>query len=507
MYKFCVVLISIYNHIPHFLKAYFIKYFLIFTISLQTISLFGQYTFDWAKTYGGDAWDEAFGMVETADGDLLLCGYTKSQEKHLWIIKIDEKGDSRWGKTFKAKPVSEARDILIARDSSIVAVGYSVKPFSYNSQLWILKLNQFGEKLWDKDYGGKADEKAFGVVETYDGGYAMAGVTTTTEDFQEDAWVLKVDSAGEKVWDITLGGKKPDYANDIIETSDKGLVVCGMTSSTGEGYKSLWVAKMDSSGLDIWDKIYRINQWDVGTALVEGLDGYIYVVGYTRTYSIIDYDVVLLKLDQEGNLIWQKVFSWGRWDQATSVSTTFDNGIVVGGFSRSGKVLSSDFTISKFDSAGNNLWENIFVRKSLDYSNKVLETRDNGLAITGTTYMQGRGWDFALLKYKNDDLPEISFYQDSVSTSIHEIYTLRSCISTKSNLKNIQVFFNDTLFIDQAKRKGDANKEVGCDIPLAVELKLLKGLNKIELVLTDYKNHQTRNSCKIYFIPPTEEHW
>ena len=221
MYKFCVVLISIYNHIPHFLKAYFIKYFLIFTISLQTISLFGQYTFDWAKTYGGDAWDEAFGMVETADGDLLLCGYTKSQEKHLWIIKIDEKGDSRWGKTFKAKPVSEARDILIARDSSIVAVGYSVKPFSYNSQLWILKLNQFGEKLWDKDYGGKADEKAFGVVETYDGGYAMAGVTTTTEDFQEDAWVLKVDSAGEKVWDITLGGKKPDYANDIIKLQIK----------------------------------------------------------------------------------------------------------------------------------------------------------------------------------------------------------------------------------------------------------------------------------------------
>ncbi len=489
------------------MKAGFFKYFLILSLCVHASDMFAQYTFDWAKTYGGDAWDEAFSMVETADGDLLLCGYTKSQEKHLWIIKIDENGNSRWGRTYKARPVSEAKDILIAQDSTIVAVGYSVKPFAYNSDLWILKLNQFGEKLWDKNYGGIADEKAYGVVETYDGGYAMAGVTTTTEDFQEDAWIIKVDSAGEKVWDITLGGKKPDYANDIIETSDKGLVVCGMTSSYGDGYKSIWVAKMDSSGLDIWDNTYRINQWDVGTSLVEGLDGYIYVAGYTRTFSIIDYDVVLLKLDQDGNLIWQKVFSWGRWDQATSISTTYDNGIVVGGFSRSGKVLSSDFAVSKFDSAGNNLWENVFARKSLDYSNKVIETRDNGLAITGTTYMQGRGWDFALLKYKNDDLPEIQFYQDSVSTSIYQDYNLKACVSTKSNLKNIQFFFNDSLLVDHAKKETAFVKTGDCDIPLNIDLQLLQGENRIELVLTDYKNHQTRSSCKVYFIAPTEEHW
>ncbi len=489
------------------MKTNIVKYFSILLYLLLQANLVGQYTFDWAQTYGGDAWDEAFNMVETANGDLLLCGYTKLQEKHLWIIKIDEKGKSRWGKTYKARPVSEARDILIASDSSIIAVGYSVKPFAYNSDLWILKLNQFGEKIWDKNFGGVADEKAYGVVETYDRGYAMAGVTTTTENFQEDAWVLKVDSMGQKVWEMTFGGKKPDYANDIIETSDKGLVVCGMTSSYGDGYKSIWVAKMDSSGLDIWDNTYRVNKWDVGTSLVEGLDGYIYVAGYTRTFSIIDYDVVLLKLDQDGNLIWKKVFSWGRWDQATSISTTFDNGIVVGGFSRSGKVLSSDFAVSKFDSAGNNLWENIFARKSLDYSNKVLETRDNGLAITGTTYMQGRGWDFALLKYKNDDLPEISFYQDSVATSIHENYTLRACVSTKSNLKNIQVYFNDSLFVDHAKKNENRAENLECDIPLNVDLQLVQGFNKIDLILTDYKNHQTKSSCKVYFIPPTEEHW
>lgn len=482
-------------------------YILLLFLILLPAYLSGQYTFDWAKTYGGDAWDEAFSMVETSNGDLVICGYTKSQEKHMWIIKIDENGNSRWGKTFKAKPVSEGRDILIARDSGIVAVGYSVKPFEFSTDLWILKLNQSGEKIWDKTYGGVAEESANGVAETYDGGYVMAGVTTTTEDFQEDTWIIKVDSMGEKVWEKAMGGSKSDYANDIIETSDKGLATCGVTSSRGQGFKSLWVAKMDSSGTDLWDNVYRVNEWDVGTTLVEGLDGYLYVTGYTRTYSIIDYDIVLLKLDQDGNLIWQKVFSWGKWDQATGITATFDKGIVICGFTRSGKVLSSDFAVTKFDSDGNKLWEDIFLRNSLDYSNKVLETKDNGLAIVGTTYMQGRGWDYALLKFRNDDLPEILFYQDSVATSIYQDYKLRSCISTKSNLKNIQVFFNDSLLLDQAKRPTSMLDSNDCDIPLNVDLELVKGLNIVELVLTDYKDHKTRNSCKIYFIPPTEETW
>ncbi len=483
-----------------------------FIILFSYINLFcfadisAQYAFDWAKTYGGDAWDEAFGLVETANGDLILSGYTKAQEKHMWIIKLDEFGNSRWGKTYKAKPVSEGKDIIIGNDSNIIAVGYSIKPFSYQSDLWIVKLNQQGEKLWDKNYGGVADESANSIVAAYDGGYIMAGVTTTTSDFQENALVIKVDSAGEKLWERTFGGSKSDFANDIIETKDKGIVVCGLASSRGEGFQSFWVAKMDSSGTDIWDYVYRINQWDIATSVVEGLDGYLYVVGYTKTYSIIDYDVVLIKLDQNGNLIWQKVFSWGRWDQATSVCNSFDNGILVAGFSRSGKELSSDFAVTKFNEEGTVLWENIFVRNSLDYSNKIIETRDNGLAIAGTTYMQGRGWDYALLKFKNNDLPQISFMQDSITTSINEYFKLQACIRSKSNLKNVQVFFNDSLLLDNAGiRNSITNND--CDISVASDLQLLKGLNKVELVITDFKNHQIRNNCKIYFIPPSNENW
>ena len=107
---------------------------------------------------------------------------------------------------------------------------------------------------------------------------------------------------------------------------------------------------------------------------------------------------------------------------------------------------------------------------------------------------------------RNNDLPVIDFYQDSISTCVNESYLLKSCINTKSNLKNIQLFFNDSLYVNQFKRE-NSTLTGGCDIPLNIDLKLIKGDNEIQIVLTDYKGHQTKKSCKVFFIPPSEEHW
>jgi hypothetical protein len=467
-----------------------------------------QYKLDWAQTYGGDARDEAFCIIENHNGDLILGGYTKKQEKHLWIISVNENGQAIWGKTFKARPISEARSIAITSDSNLVVAGYSVKEFLSEREMWILKISPEGKLIWDKSFGGVADECAYSIIETYDKGFAVAGFSSTNKDFQDDAWILKLDAEGNKIWSNSYGGSGKDYAYDIIQSSDKSLVFCGYQSKRSDAYMSFWVAKTDSAGNDLWDNTYHFNKWDVATTLVEGLDGYIYVAGYTRSTSVIDYDIVILKIDQEGNEIWKKTISWGRWDQATSITTTYDNGIVISGFTRSGKEMSSDFAVTKLDSAGNVLWENVFARKSLDYPNAIIETRDNGLAIAGTTYTQGRGWDFALLKFRNEDQPTISFSQDSIATSINQKYLIHSCIKTKSNLKNIQVFFNDTLYADQIKRTStQLQAETDCNIPIPLELELKKGLNTIKVVITDYKNHQIINECKVYFIPPSEIVW
>ncbi len=490
-------------------KTYSPKIYLLIILLIVFIpKSYAQYQLDWAQIYGGDARDEAFCMAESNSGDLIIAGYTKKEEKHLWVISVDEYGKPVWGKTFKAKPISEARSVVITSDSNIVVAGFSVREFLNQRELWVLKLSKDGKLLWDKNFGGDGDESAYGMVETYDGGFAIAGFSSTNEDYQDDAWVIKLDSGGNKLWERFYGGSKKDYAYSIAETSDNGLVFCGYQSKRGKAHMAFWVTKVDSEGNDLWDYVIEFNEWDVATSIIEGLDGFIYVTGYSRTGSVIDYDIAMAKMDQDGNVIWKKTISWGKWDQATSISTTYDNGIVIAGFTRSGKEMSSDFAVMKIDENGNVLWQNIFARKSLDYPNGVIETRDNGLAIVGTTYMQGRGWDFALLKFKNNDQPTISFSQDTVATSTIYDYKLKSCINTKSNLKNIQVFFNDSLIIDNANKDQKINIEIDdCNIPLNLQLELLKGLNKVEVVITDFKNHQIKNECKVYFIPPSEVVW
>ncbi len=476
-------------------------------IYLSTVNIYGQYELDWAKTYGGSGWDEAYSTVETADGKLLICGYTKAQEKHIWLMEVDKQGVSKFGKTYKTMPMSEAKDLRICRDSGIVMAGYCVLPYSQNSDLWILKLNKFGEKLWYKNYGGNMDEKANSVVTTYDKCIVAAGTTKSTPNFDEDAFIVKVDSSGKLLWKKNLGEEKTDYANAIIETSDNELIMCGTSETGGDAYKSMWAVKLNSQGEEIWNYTFDINKWNYGTAIMQASDGFIYITGYTRTISPIDYDIVVIKIDTDGQLIWKKTFSWGRWDQATSICQTYDNGIVIGGFSRSGKENSSDFAIIKLDVEGNLLWKNVFRRSSLDYSNKVIETIDNGLVLIGTSYMQGNGWDFAVLKYKNNDQSAIEFQQDSVSSSINHIYKLKVCISAKSNLKNIQLYFNGSLFKDKIKRPEQDSLKSGCNIPLTFDLKLVKGENNVELIITDFKNHKTIKSCKIYFAPDTKESW
>ena len=473
---------------------------------LIPFNLTGQYSLKWARTYGGDGKDEAHKIIETKNGDLILAGYTFSNNKHLWIIKLDQNGNTIWGKTNKTKQESEAKSMMISKDSSIVVAGFSVQMYRYQSDLWILKLNQDGKELWSKTYGGNGEEAAYDIIETNDYGYAIAGFTSTNENFQDDALVLKLDSSGNKLWERTYGDEKKDYAYGISKTADNDLVICGTQGNRGGNFNSFWVVKVDSLGVDIWDKVYDFNKRDYATDITIGLDNYIYVAGHTRTLSVIDYDIILMKLDQDGTVIWKKTHSWGKWDQVTSITSTYDNGVVVAGFTRSGEVLSSNFVVTKFDENGNILWENIFARRSLDYANDVKETRDNGLAICGTTYMQGRGWDFALLKFFNNDQPVIAFAQDSVSTTTKQRFTLDACVKIKSNLKNVQILFNDSVVVNNANRNTVSESD-DCNIPLKKTLKLEQGLNRVEIVLTDYKNHHVRKKCKIYFIPPSEIIW
>lgn len=483
------------------------------TALLLVFSAKAQYDVDFVRTFGGHRWDEAKSIIETKDGNLVLAGYTKKgREKYLWIIKLDEQGRSRWGKTYESELVSSAESIIETTDGNIVAAGYTYPDNKLNKDLWILKLDSTGKELWSKTYGGQGDEAAHCVIQTSDGGYALAGFSSTNADFSPDFWMLKLDENGNKEWDFSDGGSRDDFAFSIIETADKGFAAAGLTRSKGQSHMSGWVVKLDAGGNWAWDHIFNQNKWDAATSIVETEEKFLVVSGYMRFLDKVDYEALAYSLTPDGQLRWHKTYGWGDWEEATGSVLTYDNSIAISAFSRTQHDQKSDFWVLKIDVDGTIIWNRIFNTQSLDYANDIVETIDNGLILVGCTYnIEGdNNWDFAMMKFKNLAEPSIRFFSplDSVSTFVNPKYRITACINVVGRPYDLEVLLNGKQIANQGFSNGMAVKrDVNCNYFFDTTLGLQKGKNQIEIKVTDVKGYSFSGYRTVYYVPQLNIDW
>ena len=102
--------------------------------------------------------------------------------------------------------------------------------------------------MWSQTYGGAGQEVAHSLVETSDGGYALAGYTNSSGAGESDFWLGKIDAYGNMEWSQTYGGTEDDYAHSLVKTSDGGYAIAGWTNSFGAGSWDFWLIKTDGSG-------------------------------------------------------------------------------------------------------------------------------------------------------------------------------------------------------------------------------------------------------------------
>jgi len=163
--------------------------------------------------------------------------------------------------------------------------------------------------FWAASYGGSYPDYVSSIQQTSDGGYIVAGHTLSFGVGDRDFWVLKLDEEGNVEWQKAYGGSDYDWATSIQQTDDGGYIVAGYTFSFGAGGYDFWVLKLNENGNVEWQKTYggsddeeaySINQTDDG--------GYIVAGGSTYSFEPGGYDVWVLKLDEEGNVEWQKTY-------------------------------------------------------------------------------------------------------------------------------------------------------------------------------------------------------
>jgi len=201
---------------------------------------------EWQKTFGGKFDDVANSIQQTTDGGYIVSGWTESFGSggyDVYILKLNSKGEVDWQKTFGGKNDDEANSIQQTTDGGYIVAGWTESFGSgYYKHVYILKLNSKGELEWQKTFGVGHYDEANSIQQTTDGGYIVAGYKSG------DVYILKLNAKGDLEWEKTFGGGESDVANSIRQTTDGGYIVSGWTESFGSGKEDVYILKLNSKG-------------------------------------------------------------------------------------------------------------------------------------------------------------------------------------------------------------------------------------------------------------------
>lgn len=362
-----------------------ILYFLFLLLFIHC-SVYGQNPLiEWQKCFGGSNDDYAYSIKQTSDKGFILCGRTHSQDgdvtgnlnANVWVLKVDSNGIINWQQCIGGNGFDNAFEVLQTADGNYIVAGSTslnsgdcsnlgnITGFhgcggASSSDYLVAKLDSTGSPLWKKAYGGYLEEIATSIEQTVDGGYIIAGYTKTSggnngdvtnaySGWSADYWIVKIDGDGVLQWQKILGGTSEDIPYSIKTTTDNGYIVVGSSSSndgdiTGnKGNEDYWVAKLDHTGNLQWQKALGGSETDIAYSVLQTEDdGYI-IVGETSSANgdILGYhgngysDSWIVKLDSVGNLQWQKTLGGTNKEKATSICKLANGKYLVSGISSS----------------------------------------------------------------------------------------------------------------------------------------------------------------------------
>jgi hypothetical protein len=256
---------------------------------------------------------------------------------------------------------------------------------------------------WYKIYGGLLDDSVYSIAQTKDSGYMLAGYTESYGNGSSDIYLIKTDPFGNKEWTKTIGNIKGEIAKSIQPSSDGGFVIAGATESKGNGSYDAYLAKIDDSGNILWDRTFGASSMDSAFDAKQTRDGgYITVgeLGLSEDRGIGLSDVYLVKTDANGNMQWDNVLGDDGMDIGLSVIQSKDGSYVVTGVTGSGNLTQdSDVYLIKTDDRGQYIWKNKIGGAGADYGNSVIQSNDGSFVIGGYTESSGNGGkDMYLIK-------------------------------------------------------------------------------------------------------------
>jgi hypothetical protein len=267
-----------------------------------------------------------------------------------------------------------------------------------DEDFWLIKTDSYGNMQWNKTYGEPGEQCAYCAIQTSDGGYALAGSTSASLFSASDFLLVKTDSSGNMQWNKTYGGVDGDIAYSLVETIDEGYALAGYLANVGAGKDDFELIKTDADGNMQWNKTYGGTNIDRATSLVHTNDGGYALAGDTFSFGTADGgNFWLVKTDSSGNMQWNKTYAGIDYDVANSIIQTVDEGYALAGRIESaevnGNIIPSDHQarLVKVDSSGNLEWNKTYGGNNWEDASCIIESSHGGYILAGSTDSYGAG--------------------------------------------------------------------------------------------------------------------
>ena len=334
----------------------------------------------WQNTLGGINGDYGYEIYLTPDGGYLVAGTSSSNDgdvtghhgvstsPDIWLAKLNNAGILIWQKSLGGNGGEAIGEVIFTLDGGYIFAGKTKSVNTgdvigghsiFSDDIWIVKTDSIGNILWQKIYGGLEDEYAYAMQVTDDGGYLVAGYANST-DFdvtgnhgEDDVWILKLNSIGDLIWQKSLGGLNDDQALAMCKTNDGHFIIAGSSESNdgdvsghfgSNSTTDFWIVKIDSLANIVWQKSFGGTANETPTDIVKTMeDNYLITGGsYSADGDISSHngstsyaDFWTIKIDGDGNLLWENSNGGTDFDYATSIITTADNGFIICGHTNS----------------------------------------------------------------------------------------------------------------------------------------------------------------------------
>lgn len=400
------------------------------TSSMEETIFLGE--IDWMKNFGGAGEDTAQEIINTSDGGYAILGYTNSTDGDItdktlavndyWLLKLDADGNLLWNKTYGGSKDDRGQSVIETNGGGFAIVGYAMSDDGDGSNNegfhdnWILRLDATGNILWEKSFGFSGHDHSYDVVQTADGGFFFAGFLDVTQSGGEgnfgkggyltrhgvgEFWGTKLDAQGNLQWRRYFGGTNNDRSYSVVAAHDGGFVMAGASESDDfdvtdpKGSYDFWVVKVDKNGTMLWQKSLGGSGIDIARDITPTVDGGYVVVGQTFSTDADvsknngESDAWMVKLNDDGGMLWQKTFGGSEFDAAESIFPTKDGGYLIAGNAKSsdGDLAENqgenDFWLIKTDSEGNLLWQQTYGGSGLDYGFDAIEDPNGSLILVG----------------------------------------------------------------------------------------------------------------------------